>query len=298
MITGLQPNTTYSLDVVASNSTGSAWGTVAAVTTSTSNPQIDNPISLTGYIAAPNPTLLWGTNGPQYTDVQQGAAGDCWLLSAYASIAAFRSTYIENMFHYVGTWTLSDGQVAFYNVTFYNDSGIAHTVMVDTELPAGPCPGGYEYDQPVNGVLWAALLEKAYAEANGQEYVDTQNPGQDSYAALWGGYPAWVMTAVTDCAASSGPINSSQITTDLNSGNTDLNSGNAIVCIWTTTPSSPEIVGDHSYGIVGYNPNCQSPFTVYNPWGGNALYNNVWETFYADGSFIDQQFAYMSICIV
>ena len=106
------------------------------------------------------------------------------------------------------------------------------------------------------------------------------------------------MTAVTDCAASSGPINSSQITTDLNSGNTDLNSGNAIVCIWTTTPSSPEIVGDHSYGIVGYNPNCQSPFTVYNPWGGNALYNNVWETFYADRSFIDQQFAYMSICIV
>ena len=187
MITGLQPNTTYSLDVVASNSTGSAWGTVAAVTTSTSNPQIDNPISLTGYIAAPNPTLLWGTNGPQYTDVQQGAAGDCWLLSAYASIAAFRSTYIENMFHYVGTWTLSDGQVAFYNVTFYNDSGIAHTVMVDTELPAGPCPGGYEYDQPVNGVLWAALLREGLRRGQrpGIRGHTESRPGQLRCALGW-----------------------------------------------------------------------------------------------------------------
>ena len=57
------------------------------------------------------------------------------------------------MFQYLGTWNLSDGAVAFYNVTFYSDSGVAHTVVVDTELPTGPYAGGYACDQPVNGVL-------------------------------------------------------------------------------------------------------------------------------------------------
>ena len=57
-------------------------------------------------------------------------------------------------------------------------------------------------------------------------------------------------------------------------------------------------MGDHSYGIVGYNANSTMPFTIYNPWGANANYSNVYETFTANGPFIDTQFAYMSICII
>jgi len=295
-VTGLSPYTSYTFDVVASNSGGTTWGTAAVVTT---HPLVDNPaLDATAvyaygshYIAAPNPTLLWGAGGPKFTDVQQGGEGDCWLLSAYAAIVAHNPALIENMFHYLGTWSLSDGAVAFYNVTFYADNGVAHTVVVDTELPTGPYSGGYEYDQPVNGVLWAALLEKGYAEANGHGWVDTQYGKLDSYAALNGGYPSWALTAVTDHSASITMVNSGTIAAD-------LLSGNAIICIWTANPSDPEIVAGHSYGIVGYNSKSSLPFEVYNPWGANANYSNVYETFYANGSFINQQFAYMSICII
>ena len=312
-IGGLQPNTGYYLDVVASNSTGATWGNAQVVTTSigapnapqwsstvttnSNHPTIDNPIvdsridSNSQYTAAPNPTLLWGANGPQYTDVQQGGEGDCWLLSAYAAIAAHSPSLIENMFQYLGTWNLSDGAVAFYNVTFYSDSGVAHTVVVDTELPTGPYAGGYACDQPVNGVLWAALLEKGYAEANGHGWVDTEVANSDSYAALNSGYPAWALTTVTDHSANNVAVNSNTIAAD-------LQGGNAIVCIWTTNPTNSEIVGDHSYGIVGYNANSTMPFTIYNPWGANANYSNVYETFTANGPFIDTQFSYMSICII
>jgi len=111
-VTGLSPYTSYTFDVVASNSGGTTWGTAAVVTT---HPLVDNPaLDATAvyaygshYIAAPNPTLLWGAGGPKFTDVQQGGEGDCWLLSAYAAIVAHNPALIENMFHYLGTWSLS-----------------------------------------------------------------------------------------------------------------------------------------------------------------------------------------------
>ena len=67
------------------------------------------------------------------------------------------------MFTADGTTVENGSTVSLYKVRFYNSSGAAEYVTVDTELPGG---GDY-YDQAANGVLWVALAEKAYAEANG-----------------------------------------------------------------------------------------------------------------------------------
>ena len=99
------------------------------------------------------------------------------------------------------------------------------------------------------------------------------------------------LTAVTDHSASITTVNSGTIAAD-------LLSGNAIICIWTANPSDPEIVAGHSYGFVGYNSKSSLPFEVYNPWARTPITATSMRRSIANGSFINQQFAYMSICII
>ena len=91
------------------------------------------------------------------------------------------------MFTYDGTTVDNGATVGLYTVRFFNTSGSAVYVKVDTELPSG----GEYYDHVRNDLgtqaLWVALAEKAYAEANGLGYVTTSNEYQDSYNALDGG---------------------------------------------------------------------------------------------------------------
>ena len=51
---------------------------------------------------------LFGPNGPSYTDVAQGSAGDCWFLASLAETAARDPNIIQNMFinNGNGTWTV------------------------------------------------------------------------------------------------------------------------------------------------------------------------------------------------
>ena len=96
-------------------------------------------------------------NGPLFTDgvkpedVQQGALGDCFFPATMAGIAQARPDAIQNM--------VKKNDDGTYTVRFYNNSGTAKYVTVDTELPSG----GQLYDHPVNGVLWVAPgLEQAF----------------------------------------------------------------------------------------------------------------------------------------
>ena len=77
------------------------------------------------------------------------------------------------MFTYDGTTVDNGATVGLYTVRFFNTSGSAVYVKVDTEFPSG---GDY-YDHVRNAlgtqVLWVALAEKAYAVANGLGYVTT-----------------------------------------------------------------------------------------------------------------------------
>ncbi len=164
------------------------------------------------------------------------------------------------MFTAEGTTVENGAVVGLYRVRFFNSNGVAEYVTVDTELPSG---GAY-YDQVQNGVLWAALAEKAYAEANGEGIVTSGAFGSDSYAALNGGNPCWALQAITGKAASALSNNPSSVAAAWNAGQL------VVLC---TSPSANDnlIVGDssgtHAYAVVNYAPSSSNPFELYNPWG-------------------------------
>ena len=187
-VTGLSPNTTYYFDVAAYNAAGTTWANYQSATTFQNTVVVDHPAADIAY--SPVSGSLFGTNGPSYLDVHQGDfLGDCWLMASLAEVATRNPSDIQNMFTDLGSTTENGSVVELYKVRFFNSAGSPGYVTVDTELPSG---GGY-YDHATNGVLWVALAEKAYAQANGAGIVTTQYQylGSDSYAALDGGDPSW-----------------------------------------------------------------------------------------------------------
>ena len=188
----------------AYNAAGTSWASFQTRRPPAAAAEVDHPAAATAY--TPVSGSLFGANGPSYLDVQQGNVGDCWLMASLAEVAARDPQDIVNMFTADGTTVENGAAVSLYKVRFFNSDGVAEYVTVDTELPSG---GGY-YDQAANGVLWAALAEKAYAEANGAGFVTTGNEGSDSYDALNGGDPSWALQAITGKPASDFSINPSQ----------------------------------------------------------------------------------------
>jgi hypothetical protein len=282
---GLNANTTYYFDVEAVNSAGDNWASFQGATTFL-NVTVNNPASAAGYTAVTG--SLFGANGPSYLDVQQGAVGDCWLMASLAEVAARVPSDITNMFTYDGQAIENGSTVGIYTVRFFANSGSPVYVTVDTELPAG---GGY-YDHPANGVLWVALAEKAYAEANGNGWVSTSNPNSNSYSALNEGYPYWALHAITGNSASYDSVNPGNIASAWNAGQ--------LIVLCTGTPASSNIVASHCYAVVNYDASNGLPFEVYNPWGTTSTgyvsgSSTIYGLFNANGAFLSQNFTAQSI---
>ena len=250
----------------------------------------------TGYSPAPASAQLFNNGGPSYLDVEQGAVGDCWLMASLAEVAYRDPQDIINMFTYDRTIVDNGATVGLYTVRFFNTSGSAVYVQVDTELPSG----GEYYDHVNNDLgtsaLWVALAEKAYAVANGLGYVTTSNEYQDSYNALDGGWPSWALQAITGGPAGDYSINSTNLVSDWNSGD--------LIVLCTSTPTSSFIVGSHCYAVVGYNASSSQPFEVFNPWGTDSSTplgwapgesNQIYGLFTANAAFISQNFTTQSL---
>jgi hypothetical protein len=259
---------------------GASWTLMG---TGTAQPHAD-----ADYSAVSGP--LFGPHGPSYLDVCQGDEGDCWLLASLAEVAARDPKTISSMFTYDGTAMENGSLVRIYAVRFYNSSGVARYVTVDTELPAG----GGMFDHPVNGVLWVALVEKAYVEANALGYVGTGHEYNDFYNALNGGDPGWALQAITGKPASFYSLNPSNIAAA-------WKQGKLIVLGTPGNPPNSKIVGDHCYAVVGYNPASSQPFKVFNPWGGTTASpwciqsGQVYGLFSANATFLAQNFNYESV---
>ncbi len=195
--------------------------------------------------------------------------GDCWLLARPGRKSARRTTrrFITSMFRYDGTTVDNGATVGLYTVRFYNTSGSAFTVNVDTDLPFG----GEWYDNLTSDMgtqsLWVALAEKAYAEANALGYVTTHFDGVDAYEAMNNGDPTWALSAITGEPASNFAVGTpSQVSSSLAA---DWKAGD-LIALCTTKPSSSSIVSDHCYAVVGYNAASSEPFDFMNPWGSNS----------------------------
>ena len=105
---------------------------------------------------------MWGSNGIEFTDPNQGAIGDCWIIAA-ASCVAQEPERIKKLFlidH------LNDAGV--YAVQLYV-MGIPVTVTVDEYLPFYYPDDDYMiYGRKSNdGALWMPILEKAAAKLFG-----------------------------------------------------------------------------------------------------------------------------------
>ncbi len=256
-----------------------------------------NPVALTAYSPAPAGIPLFRSGGPFYRDVAQGTdpstVGDCWLEASLAEVAARDPQAIRNMFTYDGTTVDNGATVGLYTVRFFNTSGSAVYVKVDTELPSG---GNY-YDHVRNAlgtqVLWVALAEKAYAVANGLGYVTTANEYQDSYSALYGGWPSWALPAITGKPAANYNINSTNLASDWKAGD--------LIVLVTSSPRSSYLFPNHCYAVVGYNAASSNPFELFNPWGADSSgwcpgeSNKIYGLFWVNSTFISQNFIKQSI---
>ena len=216
----------------------------------------------------------------------QGSAGDCWFLAALAETATHNPGAIQNMFiaNGNGTWT----------VRFYANGAIDY-VTVNDQLPLATYDpsynGGYAFDAPQNGILWAALAEKAFAEENLTGQVDTSQPGVASYAALNSGDASVALAAITGSLSGYSDVTPGATASDIAA---DLKDGN-LVCI--NTPNSSDIeshlVPDHCYAVVGYNPSSSMPFELFNPWGINTYSETGGKTygsFVAGGGYLEANF--------
>jgi Calpain family cysteine protease len=203
-------------------------------------------------------TLFAKGGVPHDTDIAQGVIGDCTLLASLAEVALRQPQTIENMFINNG-----DGSVT---VRLYHN-GVPNYVTVDAQLP----DGGTLYDRPVNGVLWAALVEKAIVEENAEGWLATWYPGSDSYAALNGGDQGTAdayLSTLTGLSSSYFGVDPSNIVADWQA--------NKLVVLSTgTVAAGSGLVADHCYAMVGYNPASSTPISLFNPWGAQAPAPNI-----------------------
>ena len=194
--------------------------------------------------------VLFAKGGPKYSDIYQGVIGDCTLMASLAEVAFRDPATIQNMFIDNGDGTLT--------VRLFHN-GTPDYVTVDTQLP----DGGQLYDRVTNGVLWAALAEKAMVEENASGWLGTWDPGSDSYAALNGGDQGTAvayLSAITGLPSSAYGVNPSNIEEGWQADKLVLLSTGA-------APAGSYLASDHCYAMVGYNAASNTPITLFNPWG-------------------------------
>lgn len=229
---------------------------------------------------------VFGSGGPKYTDVHQGGIGDCWLLSSLAEAASRAPRDITRMFTDLGAYMENGVKVECYSVQFYDKLGRAHSVIADNELPVNSS-GQLVYDQVYGSVLWVALAEKAYIQADALGYVQSNTTNINTYNNISNGAPTWALSAITGHPASYATINITTI-------DQVFRSGNLVVLVTGATTTSSLIVPGHAYALIGDTCNVGSmPYTIYNPWGlgsyvtyaGHQVYGG---TFYCNGAFVKQ----------
>ncbi|MFW5419809.1 hypothetical protein J0910_24630 [Nocardiopsis sp. CNT-189] len=196
-----------------------------------------------GWAEYPN-GRLWGEDGSIGSDdLNQGALGDCWWLAGMGAIADQNPEIIKDMIEQNANGT--------YTVTFGDGEQV--TVTPDLVVNSNDSPA---FSNPKGGVMWPAILEKAYAQKEG------------SFGEIEGGWPGDAMETIT--GDDSGEIPGMLQTEEFLSSMMDEG-----VAIGVTTPgdkkdsyyeleSGDSLVGNHAYVVKEIK---DGKVTLYNPWG-------------------------------
>ncbi len=209
-------------------------------------------------------TLFQG--GASYTDIDQGAVGDCYFMASLGAVALKTPSNIYNMF--------TDNGDGTFTVRFFNN-GVADYVTVDRYLPTNGW-GGFVYANNSSGLaynnvsneLWVALAEKAYAQINESGWIGQDNT--NTYGGIAGGWPFNAMKQITGHNTAHDDMNDYFLFIRTGDNVTDMwnafSAGRSVV-INTNDSTASGIVANHSYILTGYNYSTHK-YTLYNPWGG------------------------------
>jgi hypothetical protein len=236
-------------------------------------------------------------DGITVADVNQGTAGDCYLIAAMGGLAATRPAALQSLF----VENAAVGEVRTWGVRLFDANGKAHWVTVNDMLPvpeAGATTLAYagSANKALNGEIWVPLLEKAYAQANTLGILPrAESTGFNTYAAIEGGQgdPLGTLVqskviAVSDPGANFGN-NGYLVTVPMDRNNPEvraqleaamasvINAGKVVWLGVTTTVKdgfdNQLLVGSHAHFIIDADPANPSntDVLVYNPWGLSAL---------------------------
>ena len=236
-------------------------------------------------------------DGIAVSDVNQGTAGDCYLIAAMGGLAATKPTALQALF----VENAAVGDVRSWGVRFFDANGKAHWVTVNDMLPvpeAGATTLAYAgpANKNLNGEIWVPLLEKAYAQANTLGILPrAETTGFNTYAAIEGGQgdPLGALVkskviAVSDPGASFGnngylvPVpmdrNNPEVRAQLEAAMASVINAGKVVWLGVTTTAKDSfdnqlLVGSHAHFIIDAdpaNPN-NTDVLVYNPWGLSTL---------------------------
>jgi len=204
---------------------------------------------------------LFGAGGPQYTDVHQGATGDCYFVATLAEVAQESPSAITDMFIVNGDGT--------YGVRFFQN-GNARYVTVDSMLPT--YSGGWflyanmgDHAGSSSNVLWVALAEKAYAQMNESGWLRQASwgGGQNSYEGIEGGMFSDATKQIANRTGFDYYVNGASDAAALNNAVTQHK---LVGFASKGSPIDSRIVGNHQYIVVAYNHSTQT-VTLFNPWG-------------------------------
>ena len=221
---------------------------------------------------------LFSAQGPQYTDANQGALGDCYLIASLGEIALQDNDTIQSMFTDNGNDT--------WGVRFFDASGKAEYVTVDDWLPAmgGNWASGSNWAYANGtGSKWAELAEKAYAQLN--EEGGLPRWAGNSYDLLTGGY-ADPVTEITGK-----PTFSCSPTDPI--GAQALAQGQEVLLATPDGTSMPNLIGGHMFEVTAYDAGTGA-YTLHNPWG-SAVGGGLQVTFNATPADLAAQGAWLYV---
>ena len=220
---------------------------------------VDDPKNYPGLQYALPSGSLFGPNGVDVeNDVAQGDIGDCWFVSAIASIAQADPAFIGQH--------ITSNPNGTYTVLFYKD-GKPEPVTVTPDLPlanngAWIANAGAE-GHSASGSLWLAIYEKAYAQLRGGYKAIPGGEGSVAYPTLTGRSatqwdPGHHSLADVAAALKSGAVMTAGTADDKVLwvfGGSELFDHNQLVTL-------------HEYRVTSVNTAAHPPtITLTNPWG-------------------------------
>jgi hypothetical protein len=240
---------------------------------------------------------LFGPNGPQVTDINQGYLGDCFVLAPLAEMADQDPSALTRMITANGNNT--------YSVAF-TVNGTIEYITVDNELPGG----GTLFNQAAND--WGGLVEKAYAQlqAGGNLTGGSMNMGNNWSSIANGGAVENTLeeftgaAVITDFVAkgdsftsyaydgagiavpngpSSHKVLASVANLDVASVQSTLAAalaaGDEVILSSNTDATDAAgkttLISNHAYAVTGFDT-ATSMFELYNPWGTEK--GQTWDT--------------------